>query len=168
MRIKARKTSAVIASVVGVVAACSMAMTAPALAQSDHTTPSAQTLAKSAQITMHLQAQAAASNDCGDDTGLNLAEREFWRCTGTSLTSPWVGSTCTPGEYNAGTNYNVFWAINNCADRVWLHELTYPDFTEYGGFAYCVNPGPEAVWIPAAGDSDFPENIQVTDNDSPC
>jgi hypothetical protein len=162
MRITAGKTAVAIASAACMAAAFTMAVTAPALAQSARTTPSVQTSAKLAPTATAAQTTPVP---CADEDGLSN-NIEFWRCTGTSATSKWVGSTCDVGEYNAATTYNVYLAINDCSTRVWLHGLDYPLFETAGGFAYCISP--HSTWVPAAGDSNFPENIQVSENTSSC
>jgi hypothetical protein len=166
MRIPAWKTAGAIASGTCMAAAFTVAMTAPALAQSAHTTPSVQTLT---QMATAPQAQTATPVPCADQDGLS-GSAEFWRCTGSSATSKWVGSSCNVNEYNAGDNgtYNVYLAINDCGTRVWLHGLDYPEFTKDGGFADCINP--HSSFAPNGGDGvpEFPKNIQVTSNTSDC
>ena len=93
--------------------------------------------AAGAAATVKLAEPASAGNDCYDANGYNGAVG-FWRCTGTSVSSPMVWSTCNQGNYNAGTYYNVYWWLNQCNTRVWLHEYTYP-YDVNNGWA-CVLP----------------------------
>ena len=88
-------------------------------------------------------AASASSGYCSNFNGYSGAA-DFWRCTGTAASSQWVGSSCNPGEYNSGTYYNIYGAINLCGTRVWLHEYTYPTDTE-SGWSECVSSGEEAV-----------------------
>jgi hypothetical protein len=147
------------------------AMTAPALAQSAHTpTRSAQTWIKWAPTTTPEQAfkeLAAASGPCSDLNGYNAATL-FWRCTGSSPTSQLVGSSCNQGEYNAGTNYTVWGAINICSTRVWLHQDYFPA-DETSGWSICIPPNfadPITQWEFPVGES--PRNIMVSANSANC
>ncbi|NUP49664.1 MAG: hypothetical protein HOW97_20490 [Catenulispora sp.] len=106
---------------------------------------------------------ASATVPCIDMNGYSTAT-QFWRCTGPDATSRWVGSSCNVGQYNAGTYYNVYGAINPCGKRVWLHQYTYPNDVN-NGWAVCVNDdGAWYVYTPAI----FPENIQVSTNTASC
>jgi hypothetical protein len=110
---------------------------------------------------------AGVGSDCYDANGYNGAVG-FWRCTGTSPSSPLVWSTCNQGEYNAGSSYNVYWWLSQCNTRVWLHEYKYPtDVTS--GWAVCATPGGSAgsSGVMPSGD-EHPQNIQVTANTSAC
>jgi hypothetical protein len=139
-----RRTAVAIAAAASMAAAFTGAMTAPALAQSAHTTQSAQ------------------AGPCADGDGLS-GGTFFWRCTGSGAASRYVGSSCNAGEYNAGDYYNVFGVINRCSTRVWLHELPYPDDLN-SGYAVCIEPGLGTLFIPAL----YPQNIMVSGNSSPC
>lgn len=112
-------------------------------------------------------ASASASGPCTDGDGFSDGVTDFWRCTGSAANSRWVGSTCNEGEYNAGSYYNVYGAINECGDRVWLHEYTYPDDTNPSnpGWAVCVSPDGGGLVAP---DGIFPENIVVSANPANC
>jgi hypothetical protein len=110
-----------------------------------------------------LLAEAAASGDCTDGVGIN-SSAQFWRCTGTSPSSPWVASSCNPGEYNAITYYNLYGAINACGTRVWIHEYTYPTDTT-SGWSWCYGPGVSEDLGPTYA---HPENIMVSDNSAAC
>jgi len=120
------------------------------------------TISASAQ-TVTASAPAEGIPDCNDGIGMTTATL-FWRCTGTARTSPWVGSSCSPGEYNAGSAYNVYIASNYCNTRVWLHEYTYPEDAN-SGWGLCISPGGEG---PPASTYQHPENIQVTTNSAQC
>ncbi len=176
MVFRLRRTAVAIASAACMAATVTCAMTAPALAQSAHTTPSAQiskisALTRSPQTptfkqaykTLEQEAAATATIPCGDDavpTGY-----EFWRCTGSSETAKFVGSSCTEGEYNAGSYFNVWAWVNNCYTRVWLHEYKYPkDVTS--GWAICIPGGYLGYWSPSANPE--PENIMVSANAAYC
>jgi hypothetical protein len=173
--LRLRRTAVAIASAACMAAAFTAAMTNSALAQPAHTTPTAQilkisALPKSAQPSTFKQAltleqaqrtAAAATIPCGDDalpTGF-----EFWRCTGSSATATFVGSSCNLGEYNAGSHYNVWAFVNNCNGRVWLHQYTYPTDTT-SGWSICTGPA-HAGFFPGNPE---PENIMVSANTASC
>jgi hypothetical protein len=109
---------------------------------------------------------ASATVACLDLNGYNNTN-EFWRCTGPDETSQWVGSSCNVDEYNAGSSYNVYGAINMCGKRVWLHEYTYPADTSptNPGWAVCVND--DGAWYQYTGGI-FPKNIMVSANTAAC
>jgi hypothetical protein len=105
---------------------------------------------------------------CTDDIGYTGAQ-EFWRCTGTSATSTWVGSTCAEGEYNAGSQYNVYDVYNLCNTRVWLHKYTYPkDVTAPDDWSVCVPPANGNTYPVLSPDYVHPENIMVSANTAAC
>jgi hypothetical protein len=174
--LRLRRTAVAIASAACMAAAVTGVMAAPALAQSAHTTPSAQmskisALTRSAQTpafkqaykTLKQEQKPATTIPCGDDavpTG-----EDFWRCTGSSETAEFVGSSCAEGEYNAGSYYNVWAWVNNCPARVWLHQYTYPkDGTS--GWSVCIAPDSLGYWSPPANPE--PENIMVSANTASC
>jgi hypothetical protein len=170
-----RRTILAIGTAAGMVAFAA-AMTAPALAQTAQTKPSAQISkvsgsTKSPQTPTFKQAYktfeqaqpATTVIPCGDDavpTG-----NDFYRCTGSSETAAFVGSSCAEGEYNAGSYYNVWAWVNNCSTRVWLHEYTYPTDTT-SGWAICIPGGYLGYWSPPANPE--PENIMVSANTAYC
>ncbi len=157
-----RRTAVIIASAACMAAAFTAAMTTPALAQSAHTlTQSAQISTQSARPLPHNQVPRAyyACSDMSGYTGTTM----FWRCTGGYPTSKWVGSSCTPGEYNAGTNYTIWGAINHCGTRVWLHQLKYPE-DQTSGWAMCIPR--VSSWNFGVGLS--PQNIMVSTNSAGC
>lgn len=118
--------------------------------------------------TAMLTKAAAASSDCADGIGLSSATREFWRCTGTSATSTYVGSSCTPNEYNAKTEYNMYAAINDCLTRVWVHQYMYPKDTT-AGWTICFGPPGNASSIQTLKTADVhPQNIMVSNNPLSC
>lgn len=106
--------------------------------------------------------QQAAAGPCTDGNGFSGAT-QFWRCTGSSASSRFVGSSCNQGQYNAGTNYNVWGAINLCPTRVWLHQLKFPAY-QSGGYAICVGPG----FAGQFSVGEFPQNIMVSSNRANC
>jgi hypothetical protein len=167
------RTALAIASAAFMAAALTAAMAAPALAQSAHPTSSAQTSARSARVSALLQeyrhSSAAATEPCGDGVGIS-SSTEFWRCTGSSETSTFVGSPCTQGSYNAGSYYNVWGAINECPTRVWLHENEIPPSgATPAGWSVCIAPAADYPYnAPIFTANLKPENIQVVANDSSC
>lgn len=151
-------------------AAFAAAMTAPASAQTTTSAPVTITApfagaALTSAVTLHTA--AASSQDCANGVGYTGLEG-FWRCTGTSATSPWVGSSCAPGEYNAGSYYNVYLAVNFCAYRVWLHEYKYPADVN-NGWAVCVSPYLDSGYeLSLNAGYQHPENIMVSNNTAAC
>src|ERR1700722_5142020 len=109
--LRLRRSAVAIAAAICLGAAFTAAMTAPASARPVPT--SARTAAT--------ETRTASSNDCSDGNGIGQAG-QFYRCTGTSPASQLVGSSCNAGNYNAGTQYNVYIAFNTCDTRVWLHQ----------------------------------------------
>jgi hypothetical protein len=107
--------------------------------------------------------KVAQSGPCTDGNGFSKNITAMWRCTGSSPASRWVGSSCSQGEYNAGTFYNVYGAINECSTRVWLHEFYYPQDVN-NGWAACLQPG----YAQPFSSPLFPENIMVSANPAPC
>jgi hypothetical protein len=164
-----RRTAFAIGTAASMAAAFAAAMTAPASAQ---TTTSAAVLAPAtaagAATVVKLAAPDQGTYDCSDGDGFTGAP-EFWRCTGTNPTSPWVGSSCTPNEYNAGSSYNVYAVDNYCSTRVWLHQYTYPTDENSNGWAFCVPPYgfPDAQETISSPDQN-PKNIMVSNNVSDC
>jgi hypothetical protein len=180
-----RRTASAIGTAACMAAAFAAAMTAPASAQ---TTASAAPAAVSATATaaseavavkLTTAAGAAAAvkltpaaapswNDCSDYDGYN-AQDGFWRCTGTSPSSPWVWSSCTPGNYDAISSYNVYIFTNLCNTRVWMHQYTSKNDVN-NGWAKCTGPyefGNDNNGLSAANEV-HPENIQVTTNTADC
>lgn len=157
--------------IVGCMVAAFAGMIAPASAQTTASAApaavSAPAAAADAAATFKLAEPASAGNDCYDANGYNGAVG-FWRCTGTSVSSLMVWSTCNQGNYNAGSYYNVYWWLNQCNTRVWLHQYTY-SYDVNHGWAVCatpsVNGGSSGVVPPA---DVHPENIQVTANTAAC
>lgn len=99
--------------------------------------------------------------------GVNPNEGEiFERCTTTGPDSDWVGTSCSQGmNYEAGTHFNVYAAVDGCFVRVWIHQYTYPkDETE--GWSYCFSGGNAYQQTPSQYDD--PENIFVSANTSGC
>ena len=135
-----------------------LAVAATAGAANATTTPTTAVVATSAAAYT-----ASDSVPCLDMNGYDNTP-SFWRCTGPDESSRWVGSSCSAGEYNAGTYYNVYGAINQCGRRVWLHEYTYPADVN-NGWAVCVND--DGNWYVYPGGV-FPENIMVSTNPDPC
>jgi hypothetical protein len=148
-------------------------MTAPVLAQPAHPTSTVRIARISAQARTFKQAfkalkpgaAAATTIPCGDDP--QPSGDEFYRCTGSSETATFVGSSCAEGEYNAGKgSYYNFWAfVNNCSTRVWLHEYPYPTDTT-SGWSICTPGGYEGYANPPANPE--PENIMVSANTAYC
>jgi hypothetical protein len=150
-----RRTALAIAAAACTAAAFTAAMTTPASAQS-------------AAATSADKPAAAAGEYCLDGSGYSLND-EFYRCTGTSQTSAWVGSSCATGNHNAASSYNIYDARNECVGsegyvRVWLHQYT--DYANGNGWAICVNP--DAYGQEIDPDYQHPENIQVTTNTEAC
>jgi hypothetical protein len=86
----------------------------------------------------------------------------IWRCNGTS----WLGISCSSAENNdTGSPFNVYQAVNQCGDRVWLHQDTFHADAKAGWF-YCISPGATVNSIPAA--YQHPANIQVSPNPAAC
>jgi hypothetical protein len=163
-----RRTAVIIASAACMAAALTAAMTAPALAQPAHTlTQSAQTFTISLSTSALKPAymHQAQYNDyaCTDGDGLTDSPL-FYRCTGGAISSKWVGSSCSPGQYDAETNYTVWATINQCHTRVWLHQYTYPEYTLPAGWAMCIPPNS----FYELGLAVSPENIMVSDNTASC
>lgn len=92
---------------------------------------------------------STAASACDVGTGLGgVADSEFDRCTSTGANGVWAGTACNPNaNFNAnGTNaFNVYETINNCVERVWLHEIK--NWSQ-GGWSYCVNPSHNAAFTP--------------------
>jgi hypothetical protein len=141
-----RRTAVAIAAATCMGAAFTAAMTAPASARSEPTS-----------------ARSASTEDCSDGNGIGSAGL-FYRCTGTSPASEWVGSSCSEGNYNAGTEYNVYIAFNTCDTRVWLHQYPYPE-DENSGWTFCATIG-VSDQVPA--EYQHPKNIFVSSNYSQC
>jgi hypothetical protein len=152
-----RRTAFAIGTAACMAAAFATAMTTPASA---HTTASAAPSAIAAPAEL-------SGRNCGDGDGFTGAP-EFWRCTGNSATSLWVGSSCKQNEYNAGSKYNVYAVWNYCSTRVWLHADKYPA-DETGGWTFCVPPFgfPDASEDIPSTDV-HPANIEVTANVNNC
>jgi hypothetical protein len=146
-----RRTAVVFATAICMGAALTAAMTAPASARSVLTP--AQAAAR----------PASTNQDCYDGNGIGQAG-QFYRCTGTSPSSQWVGSSCAAGNYNAGTQFNVYIAFNTCDTRVWLHEYPYPEW-ESSGWTVCATIGVSDDIDPQY---QHPENIYVSTNYSQC
>ena len=162
--LRLRRTAVAIAAAACMVSGFTAAITTPALAQSVHTpTHSARTSTTVMQTYKNsMQKNSRQSGPCTDGNGFTNST-SFWRCTGSDPTSRWVASSCAQGQYNAGTFYNVYGAINNCSTRVWLHEFTYPQYVN-NGWSICIAPHFNPVF--AAGE--FPENIMVSGNNASC
>lgn len=139
-----------------VAVAATLSTTTPAQAAA------ASTSTQTATVEQAYKQQAAASGPCTDGNGYTGATL-FWRCTGGSATSRFVGSSCNQGEYNAGTNYNVWGAINLCGTRVWLHQFKYPK-DQTSGWSICIAPLTATVF--SVGET--PQNIMVSANTASC
>jgi hypothetical protein len=141
-----RRTAIAIATAICMGAAFTAATTAPASARSVQTST-----------------QSAATGDCSDGNGIGSSGL-FYRCTGTSPSSEWVGSSCGEGNYNAGSEYNVYIAFNTCDTRVWLHQFPYPK-DENSGWSFCATIG---ISDQMPSEYQHPENIFVSANSSQC
>jgi hypothetical protein len=169
-----RRTIFAIGAAAGLVAFAA-AMTAPASAQTLASAPAAayastgQARLPAPGTTTFARPAATAASVIPCDDGVDYSPTQnFWRCTGTSVTSRWVASSCAEGEYNAATEYNVYGIINNCPSRVWIHEYMYPKDTT-SGWAECVGP---IGYADSSGvvNSEYvhPENIMVSANTADC
>lgn len=160
------RTAVVIASAACLAAGFTAAVAAPALAQPAHTPTHPAKISAKVQWTYEKAAHQhpRATGPCSDSNGFT-ASTSFWRCTGPNPSSRWVASSCAQGQYNAGTSYNVYGAVNFCGTRVWLHEFTYPQDVNNGwSICFAPNSNAEAVLsIPV-----FPENIMVSNNPTSC
>src|ERR1700753_201441 len=96
-----RRTAIAIAAAVCMAAVPLLTTTMPASAHTG-------TAATAAKLATAAKPATAAKRDqpCANGVGYS-GGHSFWRCTGTSNNSRWVGSSCNPGQYNAGTEYNV-------------------------------------------------------------
>jgi hypothetical protein len=121
------------------------------------------TASASAQTGAPAQTGASPQTQYCNDP-MNFPTISFWRCTGATEGSPWVGSSCNVNNYNAGTSYNVYAWDNACGDRVWLHQYTYPKDVDKG-WSYCISPGSIGV-TPTQYRN--PQNIEVVSNTAKC
>jgi hypothetical protein len=108
----------------------------------------------------------SSSNPCQDTTPPGI---QFYRCTGTSESSSWVGLDCNiETNYNASnadSPFNVYAAYNNCPFRIWLHQYVNWD---NNGWSYCINPGYLTDVPIITAPYDHPLNIYMSDNPNNC